>query len=188
MSRVGKQPVIIPQGVKAAVQNNVVLIEGPKGKLSFTPARGIKAVLDSGKIIVSPTITEKDSKGKEFIPDNIKAIYGTARAIINNMVLGVTKGWKRSLEMNGVGFGAKVQGQNLTLSVGFSHDVVIVLPKEVKCTITKNTIELESADREVIGTLAAKIRRVQPPEPYLGKGIKYTEETIRRKAGKAGKK
>ncbi len=188
MSRVGKQPIVIPQGVKVSVQNNVVSIEGPKGKLSFAPAKSIKAVVEDGKIIVSPLVLEKDSQGKEAISTSVKAVFGTARAVINNMVLGVTKGWKRSLEMNGVGYTAKVVGPTLVLAVGFSHDVIINIPKDVKCTVTKNLIEIESVDRETVGTLAARIRRVQPPEPYLGKGIKYVEETIRRKAGKTGKK
>jgi large subunit ribosomal protein L6 len=104
------------------------------------------------------------------------------------MVLGVTKGWKRSLELNGVGFVAKVQGHILTLTVGFSHDVKMDLPKTVKCTVNKNQIELECPDKELLGTIAAKIRKVKPPEPYLGKGIKFTDEVIRRKAGKTGKK
>ena len=90
--------------------------------------------------------------------------------------------------MNGVGFTAKLNGQNLVLAVGFSHDVTVILPKEIKCTVTKNVIDLESSDRELVGTFAAKIRKVQPPEPYLGKGIKYAEEKVRRKAGKTGKK
>ncbi len=188
MSRVGKQPVAIPSGVKAVVQDGKILVEGPKGKLSFAPGEGVKVEVKDGKILVSPLVTQKDKTGKEFIPKQIKANYGTARATINNMVTGVTKAWKRSLELNGVGFVAKVQGQVLTLAVGFSHDVVINVPKEVKCTVNKNVIDLESADRQLVGTLASGIRKVQPPEPYLGKGIKYVEETIRRKAGKTGKK
>lgn len=178
MSRVGKQPVVVPSGVKAAIQNGMVQIEGPKGKLSFSPASTVKIVYGDGKIVVERIGTEPQAR----------ADFGTARAVINNMVLGVTKGWKRSLEMNGVGYTAKVQGQTLVLAVGFSHEVSIPFPKEVKCTVTKNIIDLEGADRQLIGTLAAKIRKVQPPEPYLGKGIKFVEETVRRKAGKAGKK
>lgn len=116
------------------------------------------------------------------------ANFGTTRANINNMVLGVTKGWKRSLELSGVGFNAKISGKVLTLAVGFSHDVALPIPDAVKCSVNKNTIELESSDRVLLGTFAATIRKVQPPEPYLGKGIKFSEETVRRKAGKTGKK
>jgi len=104
------------------------------------------------------------------------------------MVLGVTQGWKRSLEMVGVGFNAQLKGKDLVLAVGFSHDVTFEVPTEIKCAVTKTTIDLESADKELLGTFAARIRRVQPPEPYLGKGIKYSNEVVRRKAGKTGKK
>jgi large subunit ribosomal protein L6 len=104
------------------------------------------------------------------------------------MVKGVSTGWKKVLELNGVGYTAKLQGKNLVLAVGFSHDVVMPIPDVIKCNIVKNTIELESADKEVLGTFAAKARDVQPPEPYLGKGIKYSDEKVRRKAGKTGKK
>ena len=178
MSRVGKQPVAVPSGVKTAIESGVVRVEGPKGKLEFTPGFGVGVKQEQGQIIVT-----KVSNGTQA-----NANWGSARAIINNMVLGVSKGFKKSLELNGVGYNAKMQGQTLCLSVGFSHDVNIELPKEVKCTITKNTVELESADKQLVGNLAAKIRMTQPVEPYLGKGIKYTDETVRRKAGKTGKK
>jgi large subunit ribosomal protein L6 len=178
MSRIGKQPVVVPAGVKAAVNNGIVHVEGPKGKLNFTPAQDVQVAVQDGKLVVSIVGTDNQTR----------ANFGTARARINNMVLGVTKGWKRSLELFGVGYNAKIQGQALTLAVGFSHEVKMDLPKEVKCTVVKNTIELESADRELVGTIAARIRKVQPPEPYLGKGIKFSEEKVRRKAGKTGKK
>lgn len=180
MSRVGKQPVVLPNGIQADIKDNVVSMKGPKGSLSMKIANGIKVVNDSGKLVVSMTASESDKQAK--------ASFGTTRALLNNMAKGLTTGWKRVLEMNGVGFAAKIAGQNLTLSVGFSHDVTMTLPKEIKCTINKNTIELESVDRELVGTYASKIRKVQPPEPYLGKGIKYAEEKVRRKAGKTGKK
>lgn len=178
MSRVGKQPVVLPQGVQADIRENMVSLKGPKGTLSLRLGTGVKVVSESGKLLVTPLKTDAQSK----------ANYGTTRAHLNNMVKGLTVGWKQSLEMNGVGFGAKLNGQNLVLSVGFSHDVTVPLPKEIKCTVGKNTIDLESADRELLGTYASKIRKVQPPEPYLGKGIKYANEKIRRKAGKTGKK
>jgi large subunit ribosomal protein L6 len=180
MSRIGKLPVAVPQGVKASVQAGAVVIEGPKGRLSYSPAKGISVVVEAGHVIVSA--------GDNLENAQLKADFGTTRARINNMVKGVSTGWKRTLELNGVGFTAKLAGQSLTLAVGFSHDVVVQVPKELKCNIVKNVIELEGADRELIGQLAATIRKVQPPEPYLGKGIKYAEEKIRRKAGKTGKK
>lgn len=181
MSRIGKQPVQVPSGVQASISGRTVSIQGPKGKLSFEAGRGV-AITQSGNII-HVALAEKAGADKQM-----RADFGTARARINNMVEGVTQGFKRSLEMNGVGFTAKLGGNLLILSVGYSHDVKIMLPKEVKCVVNKNTIELESCDRELIGTIAARIRKVCPPEPYLGKGIKYSEEKIRRKAGKTGKK
>lgn len=184
MSRIGKIPVAIPNGVKAAVANGIVSIEGPKGKLEYRPARGINVVQENNQFVVS---VEKGASG------NTKADFGTTRAQLNNMVQGVSAGWKRSLELVGVGFNAEAQGQKLTLSVGFSHKVVLEVPKEVKVAVRVTAakqvmIDLESANREMVGTMAQKIRRVQPPEPYLGKGIRYVEETVRRKAGKTGKK
>lgn len=178
MSRVGKQPVILPSDAKARVENGRVFLEGKHGKLQFQPGEGIQVEQKDGKLLVS--MIAKDPR--------FKANYGTARATINNMVHGVTKGWKRALELFGVGYNARVQGQNLVLAVGFSHEVTLPVPPTVKCTVNKNLIELESPDKELVGTFAAKVRKVQPPEPYLGKGIKFQEEKIRRKAGKAGKK
>lgn len=178
MSRIGKTPISIPQGVKIACAGSLVNVEGPKGKLQSKIGAGISVKIDGSTAHIMCSGTDRQSS----------ANYGTARAVINNMVLGVTKGWKRALEMNGVGFGAKVQGPKIVLSVGFSHEVAIDIPKEVKATVDKTKIVLESADRQLVGQIAAKIRKVQPPEPYLGKGIKYEEEVIRRKAGKTAKK
>lgn len=178
MSRIGKQPLEIPNGVQATVQNDTVSIKGPKGALSYTLGRGVGVEQKDGKLIFVLSSEDKQSR----------ANWGTARARVDNMVEGVTKGWKRALEMNGVGYNPKVAGQLLTLNCGFSHEVKIEVPKEIKISVNKTTIDLESADRELLGTLAANIRKVQPPEPYLGKGIKYSDEKIRRKAGKTGKK
>ena len=178
MSRIGKLPVTIPQGVKAAVAGNTVSVEGPKGKLSYSIRPGIKVEVVDGNFSVSMTGSDAQAK----------ADYGTARATINNMVKGVSAGWKKVLELNGVGYTTKTQGKNLVLAVGFSHEVVMEIPAGIKCTINKNQIELESSDRELLGTFAAKVRDKQPPEPYLGKGIKYSDEVVRRKAGKTGKK
>jgi len=178
MSRIGKLPVALPQGVKGTISGSVVSVEGPKGKLSYSVRPGVKVEVVDGKFVVSMTGSDAQSK----------ADYGTTRATINNMVKGVSVGWKKSLELHGVGYTAKLQGKNLVLAVGFSHDVTMEIPDAVKCAVTKNVIDLESNDREILGTFAAKVRDVQPPEPYLGKGIKYSDETIRRKAGKTGKK
>jgi large subunit ribosomal protein L6 len=178
MSRIGKLPVAIPQGVKCAIAGDVVSVEGPKGKLSYTVRPGVKVEVTDGKAVVSLVGTDAQSKSD----------YGTTRATLNNMVQGVSKGWKKTLELNGVGFAAKLAGKNLVLSVGFSHEVSMEIPAEIKANVQKNSVELESANRELVGTFAAKVREVQPPEPYLGKGIKYSDEKVRRKAGKTGKK
>ena len=178
MSRIGKLPVPVPQGVKGSVSGSLVSIEGPKGKLSYTVRPGVKVELVDGNFVVSMVGTDGQAK----------ADYGTTRATINNMVKGVSAGWKKVLELNGVGYTAKLQGKNLVLAVGFSHDVTMEVPDAIKCTVNKTVVELESSDREVLGTFAAKVRDVQPPEPYLGKGIKYSDEKVRRKAGKTGKK
>ena len=178
MSRIGKLPVVLPNGVSGAIAGGFVSVDGPKGRLSFKIRPGIAVELVDGKFIVS--IIGSDLQAR--------ADYGTARATINNMVLGVSNGWRKILELNGVGYVAKLQGQKLVLSVGFSHDVTMDVPASIKCIVTKNSIDMESADREALGTFAAKVRQVQPPEPYLGKGIKYSDEKVRRKAGKTGKK
>ena len=178
MSRIGKQVIVLPQGVKVGIAGDVVSIEGPRGKLQYAPGKGVSVKCEGGKVQVLRDGQDKQSK----------ANWGTARAHINNMVHGVTKGWKRSLELVGVGYTAKLEGQRLTLAVGKSHEEMFQLPAIVKGTVGKTSIELESIDRELLGTLAAKIRKSQPPEPYLGKGVKYNDEHVRRKAGKAGKK
>lgn len=177
MSRIGKLPVEVPQGVKATISGDTVLVEGPKGKLSYDVKSGVKVELVESQVVVK--LEGSDSQAR--------ANYGTTRAIINNMVQGVSKGWQKVLELHGVGYTAKQQGNDIVLSVGFSHDVTMEIPQGVSAKIAKTSIELESTDRELVGTFAAKIRDVQPPEPYLGKGIRYAGEKVRRKAGKAGK-
>ena len=178
MSRIGKLPVELPQGVKGGISGNVVSVEGPKGKLSFVMRPGVGVELSNNQFVFS--LIGSDSQAR--------ADYGTARATVNNMVKGVNQGWKKTLELSGVGYTAKMQGNNLVLAVGFSHDVVMEIPQGIKCTINKNVVDLEAADKELVGGFAAKVRDVQPPEPYLGKGIKYSDERVRRKAGKTGKK
>lgn len=177
MSRIGKLPVEVPQGVKATVDGATVSVEGPKGKLSYEVKSGVKVELADSQVVVK--LEGSDAQAR--------ANYGTTRAIINNMVQGVSKGWQKVLELHGVGYTAKQQGNDIVLSVGFSHDVTMTIPEGVTCKVSKSSIELESTNREAVGTFAAKIRDVQPPEPYLGKGIRYAGEKVRRKAGKAGK-
>ncbi len=178
MSRIGKAAITLPQGVKVAISGARVNVEGPRGKLHYDASRDLKVVLNGSVVSVELVKDTPESR----------AVWGSTRAHLNNMVLGVSTGWKRTLELNGVGYVAKVQGPKLVLAVGFSHDVEMVIPTSIKCVVTKNQLDMESVDREELGTFAAKIRKVQPPEPYLGKGIKYSDEVIRRKAGKTGKK
>ncbi len=183
MSRIGKLPVQIPAGVKAQLSGRHVLIEGPGGKLEMDLSPNVSLEQRDGALWVSAV-----KSGDRRAAKQINADFGTARALLNNMVVGVTKGWKKGLELVGVGYTATLKGSDLVLTAGYSHDVILKVPKEIKCAVTKNTIDLQSTHRELLGTFAAKIRKVRPPEPYLGKGIKYNNETIRRKAGKTGKK
>jgi large subunit ribosomal protein L6 len=178
MSRVGKKPVVIPAGVTVEITGADVKVAGPLGKLQRSLGSGVSVELAGGSVVLKATGSDKQSV----------ANFGTSRALIQNMVTGVQKGWKRGLEMTGVGFGAKLNGSELVLSCGFSHEVRVAVPAEVKCTVGKTSIELTSVDKDLVGRLASSIRAVQPPEPYLGKGIRYVEEKVRRKAGKTGKK
>ena len=178
MSRIGKKEIAVPSGVKVAVAGQEVSVEGPKGKLSYALPIGLTAKVNGSAISIVATADL----------DSISVKYGTARAHINNMVQGVAKGWKKNLELVGVGFAAKLQGGTLVLSCGYSHDVELQVPAGVKCVVGKTNIDLESDDKHKVGQFASIIRKVQPPEPYLGKGIKYSDEVVRRKAGKTGKK
>ncbi len=178
MSRVGKQPIAIPSGVKVEVAADKVRVEGPKGKLEQSLLSDVEVSVEDGQVVVKPS-------GKAT--KQAKANYGTMRALINNMVLGVTEAWKKNLELVGVGFTAKMQGNDLVLNTGYSHETTLSIPAGVDCKVGKTNIDLESADKSLVGNFAATIRKVCPPEPYLGKGIKYSDEHIRRKAGKTGK-
>lgn len=178
MSRVGKIPIELPSGVKAEITPTSIRIEGPKGKLEQPLSRHVKVASEDGKLVVSPQGREKQAL----------ANWGTTRAIINNMVTGVTEGWTKSLDLVGVGFTANLSGDVLTLATGYSHKTDVKIPKVVSCKVVKQNIQLESCDKHAVGEMAATIRRVCPPEPYLGKGIRYTDEHVRRKAGKAGAK
>lgn len=177
MSRIGKLPIEIPSGASATISNGVVAVKGPRGEMKFGLGSGVEVVQEGNTLVVNRTDESKQGA----------ANHGTTRATIFNMLEGVTKGWKRSLELNGVGYTASCAGDKLTLKVGFSHDVVMTLPAGITCKINKNVIELEANDRQLVGNFAAKVRRVRPPEPYLGKGVKYVEEVIKRKAGKTAK-
>lgn len=179
MSRVGKMPIKLPAGVKVNVNGNSVTVKGPKGELTHTFDPNIKVAVQDSRVVVTA-------------PENAPqydALHGLTRALINNMVTGVTEGYKRNLEVEGVGYRAELQGKNLVLSVGFSHSVPVEPPAGITFTVDKSAraFSVEGIDRELVGELASRIRGIRPPEPYKGKGIHYAGERVRRKAGKAGK-
>jgi len=183
MSRVGKSPITIPEGVTVTVENAVVKVAGPLGELEQSYDPVIKIDIADNVITLTRTSQNKDHRSK----------HGLYRALINNMIEGVTKGFVKELELYGVGFRAQSQGQQLTLNLGYSHAIVMELPKEIKLEAeTKKGaapfVKLESYDKQLIGAVAAKIRSLRKPEPYKGKGIRYKGEEIRRKAGKTAAK
>jgi large subunit ribosomal protein L6 len=175
MSKIGKQPVNIPQGVSVEVDGRVVKVTGPKATLERKIPRRVEVLVKDGQVSVS---RKSNSKA-------ITSLHGTIRALINNMVKGVTEGFTRQLELVGTGFRAEVSGSDLSLIVGYSHPVKITAPEGITFKVEKMIITVSGSDKEVVGQLAANIRAVRPPEPYKGKGIKYLEEIIRRKPGKA---
>ncbi|MCM3666928.1 50S ribosomal protein L6 [Mesobacillus subterraneus] len=178
MSRVGKKPIEIPAGVTVTLDNNNVTVKGPKGELSRTFHADIEIKVEDNVINIS-----RPSEAKEH-----RALHGTTRAILANMVEGVSKGFERGLELIGVGYRAAKQGNKLVLSVGYSHPVEIEAEKGLEIEVPSNTkIIIKGTDKERVGALAANIRDVRPPEPYKGKGIRYEGEFVRRKEGKTGK-
>jgi large subunit ribosomal protein L6 len=176
MSRVGKVPVKILQGVKVEVKDDVVKVEGPKGKLNQKLARGVTAKVENGNVVIAR---------QEIVP-NASALQGLTRTLVHNMVHGVHTGFSRELDVVGVGYRAAVKGDTLTLTVGYSHPVDYKLPAGISAKVENNThIVVTGADKVLVGMVAAKIRSFKKPEPYQGKGIKYTDEHIIRKQGKA---
>lgn len=179
MSRIGKQPVPVPNGVTVKVDGQSISVKGPKGELSRTIHRDMKIVLENNEVTVSRPSDE----------DMHKALHGLTRTLIANMMEGVTKGYQKALEITGVGYKAEVKPFGLQLSLGFSHVIEVRAPAGIKLSAPQPTqILVDGADKEVVGRLAAEIRSYRKPEPYKGKGIKYAGEIIRRKAGKAGGK
>jgi large subunit ribosomal protein L6 len=176
MSRIGRKPVTLPKGVTLTVAGGNYGVKGPKGEL--------KKPLPSGVNIktVGSTLTVERA---DDAPEN-RAKHGLVRANLANMIKGVTDGWVRELEINGVGYRAEVSGETITMQLGYSHPVVFKLPKGVGAKVDKNKVSLTGADRDVLGQTAAKLRELRAPEPYKGKGVKYAEEVIKRKVGKAG--
>jgi len=183
MSRIGKKPIILPAGITAEVAGVQVKVKGPKGELThtFDPRATVELSEVEGHTQLAVRVALEQDPFE-------RALWGTVRAVIANAVTGVTQGFTKGLEINGVGYRVSLKGRTLVLTVGFSHDVEVALPQGIEAKVEKNTITLTGIDRQLVGETAAKIRAIRPPEPYLGKGIKYTDEVVRRKAGKAASK
>lgn len=179
MSRIGKLPITVPAGVTVKIDNNLVTVKGPNGELSRQVDKRMKVTLDNGVVTVERPDDEKESR----------SMHGLYRTLINNMVVGVTEGFKKSLEIQGVGYRAAKQGKNINFTLGFSHPVVKEPPAGITFDVpAPNKIVVSGADKELVGAVAADIRTLRPPEPYKGKGVRYEGEYVRRKVGKAGAK
>ena len=175
MSRIGKQPITIPAKVKVEVKGQSVQVEGPKGKLSWELPGRTSLKIEGTTINVTRQGEDKQSR----------ALHGLSRALINNMVKGVSDGFLKKLEINGVGFKAAVSGKTITMSLGYSHPIIYSIPEQIKVVVEENTkISIEGPDKQLVGKVASELRSYYPPEPYKGKGVKYSDEKIVRKEGK----
>jgi len=186
-SRIGRRPVPLPKGVKVEIKDGRIVVEGPKGRLEKPLPPMVDVIIEAEAVRVKPQEVRKKLQRKA------KAFQGLTRALINNMVLGVTQGFTRSLDLVGLGYRAELKGDAIEFHLGYSHPILFKLPEGVKARVEKGSgdiqarVILEGIDKELLGETAARIRRLRPPEPYKGKGIRYTGEQIIRKAGKAGK-
>lgn len=179
MSRVGKKPITIPDKVNVTVDGNTIKAKGPKGELAFSVPEGIEFKIENKTLTFSRTNDEK----------KVRALHGLSRALTNNIIEGVLNGFTKTLQIEGVGYKAEMKGNNLMLSLGFSHPLLVIPPAGVKISSPNpNTILLDGIDKQLVGEVAAKIRKLRPPEPYKGKGIRYSDEYVRRKAGKTTSK
>ena len=179
MSRIGRMPVVVPPTVKVDIKGTFVHVKGPKGEMEYTFPVGVEFSLEEGSLHVT----------RASDAQSVRALHGTTRAIVSNMVTGVSTGFERTLEVNGVGYRSEMDGTTLVMHVGYSHPVRFPPPAGISFSVDAKTrqIKVLGYDKQQVGQMAADIRKIRPPEPYLGKGIKYLEETIRRKAGKSGK-
>ena len=179
MSRIGKRPIPVPAKVTVTIDGQAVTVKGPKGELSRIIPEGVVISQEESTVTVTPENTSRRSRER----------HGLCRTFIANMIEGVTNGYQKRLEIQGVGYRAQVQGQKLNMSLGYSHPVIFDPPEGIQFAVESNTnVIVSGIDKEVVGNIAAKIRDARPPEPYKGKGVRYAGEYIRRKAGKAGKK
>ena len=177
MSRIGRAPIAIPAGVEVVVDGSTVTVKGAKGTLTRTMNSNITITKDGDTIVVTRPNDHKDNR----------SLHGLTRTLIANMIEGVSNGYKKELEINGIGYRAEVKGNTLVMKIGFSHDVIMDAPEGVSVEVNGNKVTVLGADKQKVGQFAAEIREKRPPEPYKGKGIKYVDEYIRRKEGKAGK-
>ena len=179
MSRIGRSPIAIPSGVDVSIAGNTVTVKGPKGTLSREIPAGITVRKDDSTLLVERPNDERQSR----------SLHGLSRTLVNNMVVGVTEGFAKELEIVGVGYRAEAQGQNLRLALGFSHPVIVPAPEGISFEVPVQTrVIVKGIDKELVGQVAADIRSIRKPEPYKGKGVRYLDERILRKAGKTGKK
>lgn len=179
MSRIGLKPITIPAGVDVSINANTVTVKGPNGTLTMDAHPNMAISVEGSEIIVSRPNDAKENK----------SLHGLTRTLVANMVTGVTEGFKKTLEVNGVGYRVQLQGSNLVMNLGYSHQVIMTAPEGIKIECpSANSIVISGADKQKVGQFAAQVREKRPPEPYKGKGIKYSDEHIRRKEGKAGKK
>lgn len=177
MSRVGKLPISIPSGVTVEVDKDFITVNGPKGSLKQFTVPGVNISVEDGQVVVARINDEKENRAR----------HGLIRALINNMVTGVSQGFEKKLEINGVGYRVQPQGTDLKFNLGLSHDVIYKVPESVQAKIEQNTITISGSNKQQVGQVAAEIRSLKKPEPYKGKGIKYSDERIIRKSGKSGK-
>ena len=175
MSRIGKKPIAVPNGVSVDIKDNVITVKGPKGELVKSFPEGISVKFENNEIVV-----ERPSDEKQF-----RAFHGLTRALIANMVIGVTEGYEKSLQIVGVGYQGEVKANNrLLLSLGYSHQILLDAPEGIEFTMTRDIIKVSGIDKQQVGEIAAQIRKLRKPEPYKGKGVRYVGEQIQRKAGK----
>ncbi|GIE33468.1 50S ribosomal protein L6 [Actinoplanes italicus] len=179
MSRIGRKSIPVPAGVDVTITGQTVKVKGPKGELSHTVAEPITVSKDGGELVVNRPNDER--KAKE--------LHGLSRTLVANMIIGVTEGYKKTLEINGTGYRVTAKGKDLEFALGFSHPVLVPAPAGITFSVEKPTVfSVAGIDKQLVGEISANIRKIRPPEPYKGKGVKYQGEVIRRKAGKAGKK
>jgi large subunit ribosomal protein L6 len=177
MSRIGKVPIAIPSGVNVEVDNDFITVNGPKGSLKQFTISGVKVAVEDGQVVVTRANDEAENRAR----------HGLMRSLVYNMVTGVSQGFEKRLEINGVGYRVQSQGADLKFNLGFSHDVIYKVPSSVQVKVEQNKITVSGSDKQQVGQVAAEIRKLKKPEPYKGKGIKYEDERILRKSGKSGK-